>query len=92
MPTSYPSPIEIDSTCTIEGRFSIYYFEWHPTAANQDILVRDSLDNLLWMVRAPIGSDNSIAYSILSKQINIEQVNGIVVEVLDGGTLYVYLQ
>ena len=92
MSTYNYSPFVVTTAQTISGRYSVKYLEWHPHDADDDLLVKDGLDNILWQIRAPIGAPNSEAYGILTKELNTEKLKDIVIETIDGGTLYIYLK
>lgn len=78
--------------------YNIAYMEYHPNAADNGLLVRDmntganrGNGNVLWQIKAPIGAPHHEAEGILVKEINRKGIQGINVETLDGGVLYIHL-
>ena len=65
---------------------------WYPAAADNDLVVKDSLGNILWVTRAITGAPNYESSG--AEYINDldKWVNGINVETIDGGVLKIYVK
>jgi hypothetical protein len=82
----------ITSARTIADNYSrvmIHALEWHPSAADDDLMVKDSAGNILFKARAQGAAPNGEVAYVTWKSINAICL-GLVVETIDGGTLYVY--
>jgi hypothetical protein len=81
------SPLKVDTAGVVwEDRISIKQMVWQePDAAGEDLVVKDSNGRILWDENAHAGGTG----------ISIEQdighpVNGVNVETIDSGVLYIY--
>jgi len=83
-------PAVIDTAEAVTDVYRIYYFEWHPNAADDDLEIQDAGGNVLWKIRAAIGAPNHESYGIEINKINRMDVSGITVVTIDGGTLYIH--
>ena len=86
------NPIEIDTAEDKAGKLSVKRLEWHPAAADDDLLIKDSLGNTIWKTRASVGAPNGEDYGVLECDIDREYINGLYITTIDGGTLYVHLK
>lgn len=86
--TTYPAVI--DAAEAVTDIYRVYYFEWHPNAADDDLEIQDGVGNVLWKIRAAIGAPNHESYGIEINRINRMDVAGITVVTIDGGTLYIH--
>ena len=67
------------------------YFEWHPNAADDDLIIKDQNGKVLWQIRASAGAPNDESAGILTNDnVGGQAVTVINVEVIDAGTLYIY--
>jgi len=71
---------------TVTGRFVIDHMEWDGSVtADDDLVVKDGTDNELWVVNNKTANERAVKY--------LDQlVDGLEVETIDAGTLYVYLR
>jgi hypothetical protein len=64
---------------------------WYPKTAGDDLLVRDSLGNILYAVRASTSCPNKESAGICVQRLNRRGVQGLNIEVMDSGLLLIYL-
>lgn len=86
--TSNPYVIDTAEDKTITAL--IDYFEWHPNAATNDLLIKDENDAILYQVRAAAGAANHESDGIEKSEHLGRWVNTINVETISAGTLYIY--
>lgn len=86
------NPAEIDTAEDKEADFFVDYFEWHPNAADDDLLVQDGAGNVLFARRAIYGAPNHEAAGVEKSERFGRPVYGINIVTIDGGTLYVHLR
>jgi len=82
----------LDTAATlITGPVYISRMDWHPNAADNDLVVSDNLAHSIWTVRAVSTSANHESSGIETWE-NPDPghpFNGFVLTTIDGGTLYV---
>lgn len=84
------SVVTVASTiATGTTRTMVHMMEWHPAAADNDLLVKDGAGNILLKARASGAAPNGEAAYVVWKALNAICL-GLVVETIDGGTLYIY--
>jgi hypothetical protein len=71
------------------ARVMVHQFVWHPSAANDDLLITDTDGNILYKVRAQGAAPNGEAAYVCWQSINAI-CRGLIVATIDGGTLYVF--
>lgn len=84
------NPIVIDTTEDKTGTFNVTKIEWHPSAANDDLLITDSLGNTLVKRRAIAAASNGESYAVETINLNRNYINGLYITTLDGGTIYIF--
>jgi hypothetical protein len=88
------NPLVLDTTTDASGIPNgglVTAVEYHPNAANDDVDLRDSASNSLFLCRAPIGAPNHEAEGIIERRFDPPiPVAGLYLVTIDGGTLYVY--
>jgi len=72
----------------LAGRQNVAFMEWHPSAADDDLLVTDAASRTLWKCRAAGSAANGESAYVEWKEFGY-YTNGIVVSTIDGGTLYI---
>ena len=70
-------------------RVMVHALEWHPAAADNDLMVKDGSGNIIFKARAAGGAPNGEVAYVAWKALNAICL-GLVVETIDGGTLYIY--
>lgn len=68
----------------------IDYMLWEPAAADDDLVVKDSHGNILWQIRASAGCPGHEDFAQQKSEHMCRWVNGINIETIDGGMLYIY--
>ena len=84
------NPITIDTAEDKTGLRNIKFMEWHPAAADNDLLVTDSAGTILWKCRAVAAATNGESYAVEEKEFNLQGVDGIYIATIEGGTLYIF--
>jgi hypothetical protein len=70
-------------------RVMVHQFVWHPSAENDDLLITDTAGNILYKCRAMGAAPNGEVAYVCWQALNAICL-GLVVSVMDGGTLYIY--
>lgn len=82
---------EIDTSVDVDGTFLVDYFEWHPNAKGDTLLVEDNDSNVIWSITAPAGAPANEAYALEQLKFAFPtKFRGLYITISDG-TLYVHL-
>ena len=85
------NPMTMDATADYAKGYLVSRLEWHPAAANNDLLLKDASSNVIWAVRATAGASNHESYGIEIKDFNPPKyLRGLYLNTIDGGTLYIW--
>lgn len=70
----------------VSGRLIVGSMEWDgSTTADDDLIVTDGAGNEIWVVNNKATNERAVIYLD-------QQVNGIICDTIDAGTLYIYLR
>lgn len=86
------NPAVIDTTEDKTIQLLIHYLEYHAASNGDDLVVKDSHGNILWQIKALVAAPDNESEAIERSPKFDRWVQGINVETIDGGTLYIYLR
>lgn len=90
MPTLLREVKEVTDVGTVETRRVILFgIEWFPSNTGQDLKVSDGNGNLLYKVRSTGPAPNGESAYVEWKSFSDIFVDGIKVDTIDGGTVYI---